>query len=489
MNCPKCGAANPAGSRFCATCGASLPVPGPAAGEGGPAFSAPRPGAPAPRPKRKVRKGPLVAVLCTALVAVIALGVVLWFTMSDPTNQLLMSIQKSAEALEEYAGSVGHLEGFSENLDALLERREYTAHLSVDAGRDTLSLDMNYSQKSKALDGALTYSNYYEDVDITAQFYATDELVQLSAAPKITEVYGLPLKNLKENLENSYFGQMTGITLPEDFQLNLFSEGSTASPFAACQEELDAFLNSLEATDTGKTSITLGSKSRECTAYDVSWSNNALADLCVALTRSVYELQNNFRPYYYYGSPGQDMEEYMNQYFDRMKQELVEDLDSLSLVFYAYDGTMVGLDITVDGDTLQIRLEGSENLWDTVNLSFRYSNGTTENLCTLWLDVDDTGLQLEAYNRDAGSLMKLSYTDFDGGYRLVVKGDTICTGTLRDSEDGILFSVSADGDTVTLGLEPLEEKPEALSKNYVNILDMSENDWLRFQRDLSSLTD
>ena len=401
MNCPKCGAANPAGSRFCATCGASLSVPGPAAGEGGPTFSAPRPGAPAPRPKRKVRKGPLVAVLCTALVAVIALGVVLWFTMSDPTNQLLMSIQKSAEALEEYAGSAGHLEGFSENLDALLERREYTAYLSMDVGRDTLSLDMNYSQKSKALDGELTYSNYYEDVDVTAQFYATDELVQLSAAPKITEVYGLPLKNLKENLENSYFGQMTGITLPEDFQLNLFSEGSTANPFATCQGELDAFLNSLEVTDTGKTGITLGSKSRECTAYDVSWSNNALADLCVALTRNVYELQNNFRPYYY-GSPGQDMEEYMNQYFDRMKQELVEELDSLSLVFYAYDGAMVGLDITVDGDTLQIRLEGSENLWDTVNLSFRYSNGTTENLCTLWLDVDDTGLQLEAAGTPAG---------------------------------------------------------------------------------------
>lgn len=471
MNCPNCGKPAAAGARFCATCGTPIPVSEPV--DTGYTTILP------PKPAKVRKKGPIVAALCIVLAAALILGGVLWYTMSRPTNQLLMAMGKSGEALADYVGKADRLEAFGENLAALMEERTFTVDFSANGDGTRVNLDANYSLKDKAMDGSVAISSYsyYDSYDANIQFYASDDLLQLSAPPYITGVYGIPLKNLKENFENSYLGRMSGMTLPENFELNLFSKDSN-NFIEEYREELDAFVDSLVVTNTGKQALTLGGRSKNCTVYDVSWSDDALAKLLlkVMIDRN-YNSFNNLPA------------EYADMYRERLESSIYEAVDGLGMKFYTSGGYMVGVDLIAQEEVASIRLEGTKNIWDTMTVSSGTLSGEVWNSLTLWLDVDEDNLKLEAYHRDYGSLMKLTYSNSDGSVSLYTDGDWVFDGTIRDDEQGVYVRIYTGDFECSLELSPMKEKPQVLSREYTNILDMNENDWLRLQRDLSSMTD
>lgn len=465
--CPKCGYANDNDAMFCAQCGglltppagqgqtASQPTGQGQGGSGTPQFS-PNRQPDAPQEAKPKKKGGMVAVLCLALVAAIGLGIGFWLALSSPTARLLRAFRQTGDALGDYLSQPDQLADFGENIHTLLvDRQEFT--MEFDIGQQ-IDLTLNYADQAALCQAQLSYGW----TSLELNLYYDGQVMQLELPQFLDEVYGLPVENL-DALPDSALGQMLG--LPEDF--DPFGE-STAMP--DYRPQLNQFLDTLTVEELRQQTLELGSRRQSCTVYSLSWDNAALAEL-INWFLDEFEL---------FGAGATSVDYSAGTALAGVNSAHIsaEDLADIGVEAYVDgSGNLVGLDITVEGDTLAVRLCGEENVWSELSLWERDSSGDENYLGGWSLEAGEEEILWTFNDSNGETELTIQYDNDSGQYSILDNYGYGITGTLLGENGEAEVSLGDDYQEMTLIFSPLQEEPEPLSQDYVDILEMSEADW------------
>ena len=473
-SCPKCGYANDGDAMFCAQCGNLLTRPAggqQTAGQSAGQFNG-RPGQysgaqqngfsqsskgnqpEAPQEGKPKKRGGLVAVLCLALVAAIGLGIGFWLTLSSPTARFLRAFRQTGDALGDYLSQPEQLADFGENIHTLLaDRKEFTMELGI-------SQELDFSLH--CADGAALLQMEIPSgwSSLEMNFYGDSQVVQLEVPQFLDEVYGLPLENLGEELPDSALGQMLGLTE----ELDLSGESWTMPDY---RPQLDQFLDTLTVEELGEETLTLGGRSTPCTVYSLSWDNAALA-----------ELINWFVDYGTLGATSMDAGTDASLPGANTAHIAAENLPQIEVEAYVDSrGNLVGLDITVEEHTLAIRLCGEENVWSELALWERDSSGDEDYIGGWSLEAGEDGI-LWTFNDSGGEAeFTIQYDNDSGQYSALDAYGGGITGALRGENGEAEFSLGDGYQEMVLIFSPLQEEPQPLSRDYVDLLEMTEADW------------
>lgn len=482
MNCPNCNKPAAPGTKFCAACGAPIPQ------QTDPVQQPPVNNDPVPRPAGKgpSRRPILIGALSAVAVVLVAVLVFLWMGRnSTPEQKVEKSIQKSSQAMEKQMDQMENFSGMSDTLKEVNEKNAFTLTMSYGqkvesdwyTSDNSIEYIANYSGKNESMD--LTANINMDGEELVLKGYLDRKSMQFGLPDLLDDIYGFPLENLTDTLENSYLGEFLADELDLDLADLLTDDALfTAQTDPELQEKLDVFSASIAAEPREKKETLELDQNRECTAYEITFGQQELEDL---LEIVLDPDQNPYMTMFVeYGMDTLDVDEIM---------DVVEEME---LTVYVDDrGYFVGGDLEYDGEALCLRLTGADNPWEEIHF---YPEGYEDEALIITLDVDDGSLDLKV-KMDGETLLRLKYDDANGEISLEAEGEEITAGLklklVRDGETAAIsleYEESFDGFSSSMsfyiGIASLASEPQPLSDDYVNILEMDEEDFEALGREI-----
>lgn len=481
MNCPNCNRSVAPGTKFCAACGTPIPQDAAPVNNIPPQPPVNDHSAPRPAGKGPSRKPLLIGALAAVAVVLIGVLVFLWTSGANtPEKKVERSVQKSSQALEDH---MDQMENFSKVSDTLTEvsqkgnftmtmNMEQSMNMSMEDGSYGYARDMEYiinaSSEKKTMD--LSYTLNMDDQQIVLKGYLDQNSLQFGLPDLLDDVYGMPLDNLSKALEKTYVGELL-----EDMDLDL-GDLSADDLFRTetdpeVQEKMDAFRSSIVVSPREEKETLELDKDRKCTAYEITFGQNELEDLLEVL----FDEKNN--PF---------MAMMMGSGMDALDiDEITEVVEDIELTGYVDDrGYFVGADIEYDGETACLRLAGVENPWEEIRF---YPEENEDEGFVITMDVNDSGLKL-GMELAGERLFCLEYADSDGEITLEASGEDVTASMkihLTQDGDRSAFSLEyqeeydgySSSTVFNIGIGPLANDPQPLSDEYINILEMDEDDF------------
>lgn len=442
--CNECGAANEDGSTICYECGAMLTYEAPVKKRTG-------------IPKPVLIGG--VALLMVALVV----GVVL-LVLSGSKATLNSALDKTLSAFCD--GNAAHTQTreFVDLLNDFLKDGDYTMTVEVD-GITQMSLVNNYSRGDKKMQGT-----FAGQVDLNGSAMSLDlaysvdkKVIQFSVPGRFDNVYGIQIDKVDSLLNNPIFSTLlSGNSSALNLDMDFFSGSDLDTYFEdMAGDELEALKKSLEVEELDEKEL----NGQVCQVYKVTWSSDAASELVVAI-----------------GGLGKLPQ------IGELISSLIPELEPECRCYVNKDGYLVGLDFATAGAQCLFALEGKDNPWDTFSLTVNSIYGETLYYAGA---MERTGSGVSFYLEDAsGTLLRLDYSTLSGNFSFYTKdAGQLLSGQLQSADDRLSMTLEWEIEGTGLqqlrfGMAELDAKPQQLSKNYIDLLDMSLTDLTRFLLDL-----
>lgn len=475
MYCTKCGAKLADDAVFCTNCGApceAAPAPNPipqpieaaqpVAPEApvyseAPVFSQAPVAAEPPIAAKKPSggRGILLGLGCLLLAAVVAFGA--WFLLrkNSAEARLLQAAKNSVSELDGYLKELPNLRTVMENLEAIDPEKalhadvDYTVSTQADLGgtayettaKIAVAFDLDGAAK-KVLGSALykveyAYGSDAQTMEIPLSVYADESELRCASsfALEEDEYLTLPLKDLPAQWNASAFSKLSGITLPDDLELELNTQAGEA--------DLEQMLRDRYGDDWEKFA-----KSVEVRKYDGA-SPFGTAGTTYALV------------------------------WDRELLEKMADLEEVSEalsdypLFYVENDKLTGLQISNEdeGATVTLRLLGTQNLWEHLTVTTQRSEDSDSYYRTETVDVtmgQNAGiLRIDAAHKyvnvnggeEQDDPTSILYNDADGSIRFLEDGEAqedMFTVTLTPVDSGAHLRIESptDEEVYTDGISP-----------------------------------
>ena len=467
MYCTKCGAKLADDAVFCTNCGApceAAPAPNPVpqpieaaqpvAPEApvyseAPVFSQAPVAAEPPIAAKKPSggRGILLGLGCLLLAAVVAFGA--WFLLrkNSAEARLLQAAKNSVSELSDYLKELPNLRTVMENLEAIDPEKalhadvDYTVSTQADLGgtvygttsKIAVAFDLDGAAK-KVLGSALykveyAYGSDAQTMEIPLSVYADESELRCASsfALEEDEYLTLPLKDLPAQWNASAFSKLSGITLPDDLELELNTQAGEA--------DLEQMLRDRYGDDWEKFA-----KSVEVRKYDgvspfgTAGTTYALVWDRELLEKMADEAETIDAPSLSSLTSGDLSAECVVS----MLEEVSEALSDYPL-FYVENDKLTGLQISNgdEGATVTLRLLGTQNLWEHLTVAAERSASYSESLDTelidvamtkaedtLRIDVTDKTVEADGREYEEGAASVL-YCDADGSIRVEEDGEAV----------------------------------------------------------------
>lgn len=452
--CTSCGAGNVDSRTSCSECGASLPTSTTTA------TSTTNVKTTKATSKGKGKLGAVIAgVLGFAGVA----ALVVTLLSGSP---LTKALSHTTDGLRNIAQEQTMLQKF-QNCDELLsDRGKYSTTLQFRTGRYSISLDADYSEKSKTSSGEISFVDNVNDIDLELQFAADKKDLQISAPEVLTNLYGTSWKDMQKKFEGSFLDSLLPDSLPKNVNWKKLASGDMEDVLKQVfGEKYHDFKKTVQVEKMGARSLRVNGESMECKAYRITWSSKALHNL---LTPG--------------GGSG------ILKDFTGLLNSIIPEVEPDCLVYVNKDGYLVAVDYVSMGAQCLFVLEGQENPWEQFSLTVKSLYGDTvvynggaqkigsimrvylenQNERLFLFQFDDTTGEFSLETRSAGNLLK---------GRLFAEGSTM--------ELEISWYLEGTGNcTLFWSKTTLNQEPEKPLKGYINVLDMSLTDIQRLLIDL-----
>lgn len=471
MNCNKCGKQIPDDSVFCPSCGtpceaAPAQVPHPisqpvetvqpiaaepaAAGE-----------PPLEAKKRSGGRGILLGLGCLLLAAVIGFGA--WFLLrkNSPEAKLLQAAKNSVSDLGDYLKELPNLRTVMEHLDAIDLENALHADVNVDASAQAdygdatfvsstkLSASFDWDRTAKKALGSLLYqtdSAFDEEtqtLSLPLTVYADEAELRMTSAAALEEgeYLSLPIQDLPAQWNASAFSELTGITLPDDLELNARPE----------QDDLEQMLLDRYGEDWKQFSKSVQVRKydgaspfgAEGTTYALVWDRALLKKMADEADTTDDSPSLDILT----GSGGRSAEQVI-LFLNEINGMLSDDP-----LFYVENDRLTGLWLSNAnaGEALTLRLLGGQNPWEHLTLTVQPTGASDRAASTEVLDVTTSKtadvLRIDAVHKyvkaDGSEEQSLPaaivYNDNDGSFHFLTDDEPeeeMPTVTLTPTDDG-----------------------------------------------------
>ena len=502
MYCTKCGAKLADDAVFCTNCGApceAAPAPNPipqpieaaqpVAPEApvyseAPVFSQAPVAAEPPITAKKPSggRGILLGLGCLLLAAVVAFGA--WFLLrkNSADARLLQAAKNSVSELDGYLKELPNLRTVMENLEAIDPEKalhadvDYTVSAQGDLGgtvyettsKIAVAFDLDGAAK-KVLGSALYKVEYAHGSDaqtteIPLSIYADESELRCASsfALEEDEYLTLPLKDLPAQWNASAFSKLSGITLPDDLELELNTQAGEADLEQMLRDrygdDWEKFAKSVEVRkyDGASPFGTAG------TTYALVWDRELLEKMAdeaetIDDSPSLSSLTSG---------------DLSAERVISMLEEVSEALSDYPL-FYVENDKLTGLQISNEdeGATVTLRLLGTQNLWEHLTVTTQRSEDSDSYYRTETFDVtmgQNAGiLRIDAAHKyvnvnggeEQDDPTSILYNDADGSIRFLEDGEAqedMFTVTLTPVDSGAHLRIESptDEEVYTDGISP-----------------------------------
>ena len=428
-----------------------------------------------PKKKRKLWLWILIAVLGLALIGAALFYFLYW---NAPGNRILRAWEKSEASFEEITGNAPALMGALDNLGGLMDEGKYTSDTSFqyyaeDDASIFLDCRNNIDRDAKLTDGYVTadISSLEQDILLELRYSGNEEDLLLQIPDLLSDTYSIPLKSFGDEFANSPLINSLGIDASSlsGAQINLFPERITWEKLKeANQDSYDQFVDSLKFEKLDKIELTDSyGEPRTITPYQISCDTALLETFLKGCLE-------------YYVNNAVTLSLDIDDDF-----VLSEIYDSISNVVLGIDdrGYLAYLAFDVEGEYIEIRIVGSENPWNCIEIC---TDGEKEAIVVFESAPDgfdisfyDTYSQVFEISVDdvAGDITFAPYYDADG-----LALDNSIRLSYWCYEDKTEFSLHYDENPslyaeVSLTVCPLMEAPVMLDDEGRNLLSMTEMDY------------
>lgn len=381
-------------------------------------------------------------VLFGVIAAVLA-AVILVINLMPKGNKVYNSLCRSGDELLSYLDDSSVLPERIGHMEALKNGGDYSMELSLAMPGLTASLETDYSTSKKKMDGVVALENAGEQWRVAMNFHADKKEMYFEVPGLINDAYGFTLED---------FNRRTNGSGDEDIffvkRLHFFSptnlRGHLKRTFGS---DWDAFEKTLKTEKFEKREVQLGTHTKQCTIYRVSWDPAAAEKLWVNKTGLLEPLVARL-------------------------MSLVPDLEPDFRVFLDEQGRLVGCDFSTPTGKYTLFLEGQENVWDSFSLEVLYINGTARYLTGKILqEGNQVHLRLDD---ETGCFFVAAYDNTTGEFCFIREGRVLLEGSLKAVGEGTeLEFLLGEGVVLSVALSPLEKMPVGPTRNYLDLLDLS----------------
>lgn len=542
MFCPNCGAQLTEKDLFCPNCGTKNQTispseqpfrPEPQAYEAAtepmqaetPLYAAP-PLAQEPNQVKvkKSLKKPLILGVGGLLLALL-IGFGIWYLVrtNQPDAKLYNAAQQTVGELDDYCHRLPNLGLVWDNLEAISERDALHAGFAVQemTSLTTSDSEQPYYSQSIQFQGSVDYDAANKQCggnvtllpengeQIGLRAYLDNNQLQLGSDWLLGqgEVVSLPLKDLGKQWNSSALSQMIGSTLPEDLSLEPFSDTDYEQALVnAFGDTWTRFEDSVEVTKyQGEPYF-----GADGDTYTVTWDSGLLQQMAPLATEKMDAIEDF------------DFEDLCNGELQNLMAygivitlaEIDENVDDIQ-AFVDAEGRLAGLYLHTADNTVTVRLDGTENLWQHITItltdtgygesepmteSFEISTAISDGKMTItasYKSQDDTATGILEYN-DADGVLRLDDVENEeeeeealyepaeitvairpngNGVSLVVDSVMDMNDSWYDEESSISIHSSSHFELV---LAPLSGSVQALSAQPRNLLTMTEQELEEF---------
>lgn len=435
--CDACGAANEDYSATCYECGAELTDNQPTTKRKG-SFSIPK---------------PVLLIGAAVLVVALIVGVIV-MVFSGADTDVASAYDRTRQAFLGDTERQTQLERFFERTNELLKDGDYTITLELD-GSGSFELQTDYARGDKQLQGSLSL------LGMEIDYSATNKVMQFTIPGSFDNVYGLKISQIEKYAENPVIGNLLSV-LDLDLDLDFFVGTDLESMFEdAAGTELKKFKDSVEIRQIDDREL----NGKACQVYEITWSSDAFNKLIAAV-----------------GSVGK-----FSQLGD-LVNTLVPELEPECRCYVDSEGYLVGLDFVSAGVQCLLSLEGGENPWDSFTLTVNSVYGEP---MVYRGALERSGYTMKLHlSGEAGTLLSLEYNDASGDFSLYTQEDGLQLSGRIYADSASAYAMLEWGaesglpQSLSLSLTELEEQPEQLAVDYIDLLDLSIADMTRLVMDL-----
>lgn len=456
ISCPNCGLENGDFDELCSGCGTPLGV-------------SPQ------KNNRKAKRGDKAKTysfdkkrlwriaVATVAIAGVGIGGVLVAKGLSAESALKQATRKTAKLFAGSAANEDECVSGGRKIIALLDKGEYTVDMVCENYELTIDTDYNYSRKKRCMSGSAAI--IIDGFDFSADYSIDDDLLLVSSPVAMENVYGVNLTDLEKSLQSSPLSTLLPDELLKLTNIDFFQKTDFSSLLRADgNKELKALVRSAKIKYLDRKNVAGVSDTIPCKIYQLTWDEEKAEEMISAMRKK---------------GGGSNIAAFF--------ANVLLKLDPDVRCYVGGDRELVGVDVVSAGVRYTFLLEGDKNPWDLFSLTVTTLSGAQEvfvgeisnsdagTVCCLKNDqityltftLTDTGdFALNTYGKGAVLYGNLALTDKGAGLDIVV--DSAEFGPIHAA-----YKVSE-----------LKKEPKALTKHYIDILDMDFGDLQRFLFDL-----
>lgn len=377
------------------------------------------------------------------------------------TNVLGAAAENSIASLVNQLGSNGSLFSHMENMNPFDAKSNRHVLLGVKTPDVYLSLDTDYAGSKKLMSGTIEFQHLQENLDLSLDFNANSKEVRLYAPDLVTDVYGFKYTDLEKKYDRSWIRKTLGLPSADDLNLDPFRKFDLEKYLKEQGgSSWDAFEKSLDIEKYDTRSITLGTRTEECTIYRVQWDAKKAERLLKTLTGKTMVFLPNFIP------------------------ELATKIAPDVRLYVDSNDNLVGVDFSFLNGIYTFLLEGVSNPWEQVSLKIVTAGGQTT-LYTGGVISDASGVRIELKSQNQ-TVYAIYYNTSNDTFSVVSPKGEVCSGIFRSDDSGFYLESNVYNFSYIFSVTTLDQLPEKADEKYVDLVDPSLNESARLITELTN---
>lgn len=445
-SCKNCGAENEDFATNCAYCGNKF-------------YSA------TPPITRKKKSFPKAIIAVGAVAILLGSGLAAWLEL-NPSAKVKHAFKETFRQLGTAISEKSELDEAVNTASVNLKSGKYEVELVLDSELYFLDAKYGYSKRKHIVSGHAQIEYPAADFTAEVEYAANKKSLQIASPKNSFNVYGFQFKDLSKRINNSALNSILPMDIPSSFNLDNFDLSKTLKSFGSkIEKQWRIFYKTIEIKKEGKSSIKVADDYQECTIYRVSWDKDSLDDYAKNVVR---ELK----------LPGSS----------ETILKLIQILEPDCLLYVNSDDVIVAVDCVAAGNRYLFTLQGKENVWDDFSLKTTSLNGAeTEYRGAIKRNGNVTAMILARENE---TLLAAQYDNRTGQYSIQTHSLGIILAGQIQGEDGRAYiSTQLLPDLnpefkVAVAVSDLPRDPELISKNYIDVFNLSAGEIQRIIMDI-----
>lgn len=361
--CPNCGHENSAGSHICAYCRNPIPK---ATG-----INKPAPSAPVPPARKKSRKKLVCAIVGGVLGLLLVAALVLYLVyLNHPLRKLYNAATKTAQAISSQSEGFENLSASRAALGELLEQKQFSCDLNLESGVEALGvlsfgMELDYDGQAEAADGEI-HLGVVDKGALQLPVYFTNDVAQFALPQIFSSTFQMDWQDFVA-LVNRVAGKTllseSMVPFPDEEEAEAYD---LTKPFdklwKSCKGSFIRYALSVDLEELGVSTVS----GHEWTRYRLASNEKKRIEFLTCLKDALEVLLDDLKDID--NESIRDYAEEAEQLLTPMLEVLVNTEDPI--VFLDDRGYLVGLTFSNGENNISVRLEGAENPWSAIAMSF-----------------------------------------------------------------------------------------------------------------------